>query len=331
MIKLIEIKSPEETGRYAAPALPPFDARLFTRQAPDAHWIALDGDGRVRARASLWWTDTAPLPPHRLGVIGHFASDDAGATKEMLDHACRELQQRGCTLAVGPMDGNTWRRYRLLTERGPEPVFFLEPDNPDEWPHWFSAAGFAPLATYFSSVCNDLSIEDPRIPRITGRLEGEGVRLRSINPDDFTNELRRIYDVSRESFKANFLYTPIGEIEFLAQYEPVRSHVRPELVLLAEQSERVVGFAFGLPDLAQAERGVNVDTAILKTLAVRPGRAGAGLGGVLMAHFHRAARQLGFQRVIHALMHESNSSLNLSGRYAKPFRRYMLWARVLNR
>jgi hypothetical protein len=33
--------------------------------------------------------------------------------------------------------------------------------------------------------------------------------------------------------------------------------------------------------------------------------------------------------VIHALMHESNNSLNLSGHYARPFRRYALFARDL--
>ena len=36
--------------------------------------------------------------------------------------------------AVGPLDGSTWRRYRLVTERGVEPPFFMEPDNPDDWP-----------------------------------------------------------------------------------------------------------------------------------------------------------------------------------------------------
>jgi predicted N-acetyltransferase YhbS len=70
-----------------------------------------------------------------------------------------------------------------------------------------------------------------------------------------------------------------------------------------------------------------VDTVVLKSLAVLPGRAGAGLGGLLMARCHEAASALGFRRVIHALMHESNVSLNLSGHYAKPFRRYTLYAR----
>ena len=54
-----------------------------------------------------------------------------------------------------------------------------------------------------------------------------------------------------------------------------------------------------------------------------------GLGNLLMARCQEAARALGFRRVIHALMHETNHSLKLSSRYAKPFRRYTLFARRL--
>ena len=329
MMKLVEIKSPEELGRYPAPTLPLFDAQTLARHTPDAHWLALDDGGQVSGRASLWWKETAPHPQYRLGVIGHFAAADENSTKLLLDHACAELARRGSTLAVGPMDGNTWRRYRLLTERGFEPAFFLEQDNPDDWPGWFAKARFTPLASFFSAMNSDLSVEDPRLPRTVERLERGGVRLRRLNPCDFAGELRRIHAVSRVSFKGNFLYTPISEDEFLAQYEPIRTYVRPELVLLAEHADRPVGFVFGIPDLAQAKRGASVDTVIVKTVATLPGRAYAGLGNVLVARCQQEARALGFRRAIHALMHESNNSLNLSGHYANPFRRYTLFARTL--
>jgi predicted N-acetyltransferase YhbS len=247
----------------------------------------------------------------------------------VLEAACNELKARGCSICVGPMDGNTWRRYRLLTERGAEPTFFLEPDNPDDWPGFFQAANFAPLATYFSAMNNDLTVEDPRVARAMERLEGEGVRLRPLKPENFVDELRRIYAVSRTAFQENYLYAPIEEAEFLAQYEPIRAHVVPELVIMAEQQGEPVGFVFSIPDLAQAKRGQRVDTVILKTVAVMPGRRCAGLGNVLVSQCQQAARALGFRRVIHALMHESNNSLNLSARYAKPFRRYVLYARKM--
>ena len=47
---------------------------------------------------------------------------------------------------------------------------------------------------------------------------------------------------------------------------------------------------------------------ILKTLAVDPSVRGLGLGGALMDLAQRSARELGFRRAIHALIHDSNVS-----------------------
>jgi len=329
MSVLKQIQLPAEYDTRDVSSLPPFDSQLLVQHAADAHWIVSDSTGRVTAHASLWWKNVPAHPLHQLGLVGHFAAADRKPAGELLSHATSELARHGCTLAVGPMDGSTWRRYRLLTERGSEPSFFLEPDNPDEWPHWFRACGFSPLAIYFSSLTSDLLTEDSRIPRTVARLQQQGVHWRPLNLDRFLDELRHIYAVSRVSFQTNFLYTPITEAEFLAQYERIRAHVRPELVLLAKHEGQPVGFVFAIPDLARAKRGA-IDTVILKTVAVLPGRAYAGLGNVLVAQCHNAARRLGFRRAIHALMHETNNSLNLSAHYAKPFRRYTLFAREIN-
>lgn len=329
MVKVLRVTELGETAFATHEALPPFKAATqCAAQRADAHLVVVR-DEIVMARCSLWWTMVPPVPGEIPGVLGHFGAVDEAAALELLPAACAQLRRNGCTRVIGPMDGNTWRRYRLLTERGSEPTFFLEPDNPDVWPRWFAAAGFTTLATYFSGLNDDLSVSDPRLPRTWARLEAAGVRLRSLNPKDFIAELQRIYAVSAASFRENYLYTPISEAEFLAQYEAIRPHVRPELVLLAERDSAPVGFVFGIPDLAQAQRGEPVDTVVLKTVAVLPGRSQAGLGNVLVAHCQEAARALGFRRVIHALMHETNNSLNLSGHYAKPFRRYALFTRDL--
>ena len=329
MVKLLFLDPSEIPGLPVQhPRLPPFDPGLCAAHGCDAHAMVMRG-GTVAARCSLWWSEAPPFPGHKPGVIGHFAALDASSSLELLDAACMELARRDCTLAVGPMDGNTWRRYRLLTGRGPEKPFFLEPDNPDEWPDFFEKAQFAPLARYFSALNGDLSVEDPRMPRTMDRLARAGLTLRTLRADDFTGELRRIYAISRESFQNNFLYTPISEEAFIAQYEPLRAHIIPGLVIFADHGKQPVGYIFAIPDLAQAARGEVVDTAVLKTVAVLPGRMNAGLGSLLVARCQQAVRELGFRRVIHALMHESNNSLNLSGHYARPFRQYTLYSRPL--
>ena len=281
------------------------------------------------AEAGLWWTEVPSLPGEKLGVIGQFSASGPDATRGLLDRAAKELAAQGCTLAVGPMDGNTWRRYRFVTEPGDEPAFFLEPTNPPEWPQWWQLAGYATLATYTSTVADDLQRQDPRVAAVAERLRAAGVVIRPLSLVQFRDELTRIYDVSIASFQENYLYTPLPADAFLGQYLPLQSRVVPELVLIAEMGSRPVGYVFAVPDLAQAARGQRVDTFIVKTLAVRPGRACAGLGAWLLAEVHQAARTLGYQRAIHALMHESNRSRNLSAHYARTIRRYALFSKSL--
>ena len=60
------------------------------------------------------------------------------------------LAAAGCTFAVGPMNRNTWGAYRLIVERGEEPLFFSEPDNPDDWPDHWLRADFETVGEYSS-------------------------------------------------------------------------------------------------------------------------------------------------------------------------------------
>jgi GNAT superfamily N-acetyltransferase len=303
------------------------DRRLH---GPDCHLVVLDG-GSLVARCSCWWHGTAPIDGGRLGVVGHYAASDAASAARLLSRACSLLADAGCTTAAGPMDGNTWRRYRFIVERGPEPPFFLEPDNPDDWPAHWTASGFSPLAHYTSAMNDDLHIEDPRTADALPRLRSHGIRIRPFDPSRADDELHRMFRLSTAAFSGNFLYSPLSEEEFMLQNRAVLPFVRPELVLLAEKDAEPAGFMFALPDALQARRGEAIDRVILKTVAVEPAFTGMGLGGALMDLVQRAARQLGFRRAIHALVHERNVSRRISDRYAHTIRRYALFARALDR
>ncbi|MGE0128395.1 MAG: N-acetyltransferase family protein [Blastocatellales bacterium] len=308
---------------------PLFDPKDLERHQPDEHWLLTSSDREAIGHCSLWSRNVPVFPGHRLGLIGHYAARDGEAAQRLLSHACARLAASGCTLAVGPMDGSTWRRYRFISERGVEPSFFLEPDHPGDWLRQFHNEGFTTLAEYSSALNTDLRRQDERVARAAERLTDAGVSIRQLRPEDFEGELRRIYSVASISFARNFLYTPIVEAEFIAQHRMLQAYVRPELALIAEREDRTVGFLFALPDWSQAQRGQAINTVIIKTVAALPGREFAGLGNVLVARCHAVAGDLGYARAIHALMSEANNSRNLSGRYAQPMRRYVLLARRL--
>ncbi|MEM7681240.1 MAG: N-acetyltransferase [Planctomycetota bacterium] len=236
---------------------------------------------------------------------------------------------------VGPMEASTWRPYRFVVdwntaqEERERPAFLFEPTHPRRYVEEWREAGFTPVATYLSSWCPDTAVRDPRMQRVNQRLHRTGVCTRPMALDRFEAELSAVHALSLEAFAQNPFYTPISRQAFIDLYTPVRHQIAPELVLLAEHQDGLAGYVFATPDAAQAARGEAIDTLIVKTVAVRPGRAYAGLGQWLVEQVQLAGHAMGLRHAVHALMHESNASTRLSEHYAKPFRRYALFGRPL--
>jgi len=228
------------------------------------------------------------------------------------------------------MDGNPWRRYRFVTEQGSEPAFFLEPQNPPEWPQQFLSAGFSPLASYVSALNCDLSREDLRLSKAEARLRFLGVALRSLRPGEVETYLSRIHRVCCVAFRNNYLYTELSQDDFFRQYEKLLPALYPELLIVAEQRSETVGFLFAVPDLLRTAHGLLLDTFIIKTVAILPRRELAGLGSLLVGRAQQIGVQMGFRRCIHALMQTRNMlARNISDAYATPMRRYTIYSQDL--
>jgi len=330
MVNIFAVESADARAHFCSMAgLSTLTPEMVERSHADAHWILDEGDGTY-ARCSLWWTHAPSVPGQKIGLIGHYAACDAEAAWHLLQFACEELARQGCTLAVGPMDGSTHRRYRLLTERGTEPLFFLEPDNPDDWPEHFTGSGFSPLANYYSALQVGIERTDPHASALAEQFAGEQVAIRTFDAALFDEEVKRIYRVVAASFQRNLLASPIAEEEFLEQNRALQPYVRPELVLLAERADKPVGFVFALPDWLQAQRGEPINTVIVKTLAVHPDYSRRGLATLLTGRLREIAHDLGYTRAIHALMHERNISRHMSEiNRGRIIRRYTLYARNL--
>ncbi len=284
-----------------------------------------DSQGITRASCCLWWGDGTPgHGDSRPGFIGAYDVRDDQSAADLLTKAEDQLRAEGCDTLIGPMDGDTWHAYRFVTESSDREPFFLEPQNPAAWPIQFQAAGFTELARYSSSEL-DLtpSAETEVLTKVEKRLADKGVTIREFDPSRFDEELQHIYEVSVASFSDNFLYTPISFSEFSVMYGKIRPLIVPALTILAESPDRCpAGFAFAYPD---------GETLIVKTLAVVPDRRLAGLGNLLVSRVHDAGRTAGFTSAIHALQHESNSSLKITSRHgAEKFRSYSLLVKKLS-
>ena len=305
--------------------------------APQALGCLWRGDAVV-ARGSLWWGGAgfdlriaglgdggdAAESSQRVGRLGGLESAETEAAVTFLHQACDALRQRGCTLALGPMDGSTWQNYRCATNWNHGPPFWGEPQTDPRWVDWFTQAGFTPVARYESRLCPELT--QTHAPR-RRRQTPAPVRLSSAQGVAVDALLPQVYRLVMASFRRQPFFQPLPEELFIQHLRPLLTQADPALIQLAWDGDRLVGIVLALPDLlAPADRR----RLIIKTLAIVPGRAYAGLGTALLEATHQAGFAQGYRQAIHALMHRHNPSLNLSRRYSQPFRDYGLMGKVLD-
>jgi len=267
------------------------------------------------------WTENTPLlDGSKIATIGgcHFSNAKEGV--ELLQYTANYLL-RSFSNVVGPMNGNTWLDHRLVTFSDGSPPFILEPSTPLDWVNIFQEAGFSILSRYSSSRIKLSSTKNEKLERLSHRLQSKGVSIRPLNPNTFQKDLSAIYELSSETFKHNFLYTDLAKSTFLEKYESSREHLDPELILLAEKDNELVGFVFCYPDPS--------GTLIVKTLASHPSKGVAGIGNILVEQVQQVAYSKGYKQAIHALQFDDNSSLKITSRYDPDvLRRYALLAKT---
>lgn len=269
----------------------------------------INGDGAELAI----FRDGPSLDGARTAALGAFACETPEAGARLIREAMEQLKAEGLEAVLGPMDGSTWGKHRLVVESDGRPPFLMEPQNPAQYVDAFEQSGLKIVSRYVSAV-------RPADVAVSGSESPKGLRLRDFDPGKAEEELTRIHALSLEAFAANIFYQPISLEAFLASYRPVLKAVDPELVLLAEdEAGELKAFLFAIPNLVEGPKPTSV---ILKTYASRV----KGGGSMLANAFHERAKKRGYSDVIHALMHESNLSATHSGNTGgHVFRRYALW------
>ena len=285
-----------------------------------AVFVAVDGDrplARVIARESPQLRDGNGRP---IGMLGFFeAFDHPEASTAVLRQGVDWLHTRGIAQIVGPMDGDTWHRYRVNVGPFERPPFPLEPWNPRYYASLWERAGFRALESYSSKWIDDVAGLLPGLEAGVTRSESRGVRIRGLDPARLQAELSVVHEISSEIFSDAFLYTPISREEFLAMYQGVERMLDPRLVVFAVDPDgRDVGFVFAYADKAQG-------AVHYKTIGVRAEWRRAAVAAALSHHVYSSAIAQGLRAGNHALMRDDNRSQALDQGLGDVFRRYVLY------
>ena len=306
-------------------------------------WVAYD-DRAVVARCVA-----RHAPASDTGTIGFFESvNDVEICRALLNTAEQWLRDRGADRVRGPMDGDTWQRYRWAVPPLTEPSFLKEPWNPPYYPDLWEACGYAVTDRYTSSLIRNPAATAEALAPFRRRTERQGYTFRPFNLATWQSELECLYHLSTAIFAGNQHYSAIDLETFIRLYDDARPLIVPSLCqFCCDPKGEVVGFFFSYPDVAAAVRSMRGRRDVLaklrflwrrrdarrvcvKSLGSLPRHHGTGIGPALMAVACSEIARLGFDEALMCLMHEDNDSRRLDGGQSEPFRQYALFEKALS-
>jgi len=250
--------------------------------------------------------------------------------EQLFNKVFEELKKEGIETIIGPLNGTTWNTYRYVTEKGSRKQFLLEPWNEDYSVSLFEKLDFKHLAGYISTVMEGMNSDgrknlNKKIEKLKKFDYYEDIRVESAENKDLLTVLNKVYDLTVEAFKNNFLYSELEREIFLKMYLSYEDKIIKKFFKMLYLRDELIGYVFGIPDYTELGYKGKIDTIILKTIAVSPEYNGKGMGYILINSLIEEAEKEGYENVIYALMHESNVSKNIGLLLGNMLRRYTLF------
>jgi len=265
------------------------------------------------------------------GFFGFFETiEDRAVAEALLVKARQWVTERGARFLRGPVNPSTNYECGMLVEGFDRSPMVMMTYNPEYYPALMDQIGLRKAMDLLAYLSNAHKIEMEKIERIAEKvLKKSGVRVRPINMKDFSAEVERVWDVYCKAWIRNWGFVPMSREEFIAMGKEMKQILKPDLVLLGEVGDRVVGFALALPDVNYALKpagGKLFPTGLLKILyhqrlikSVRVLALGvveeyrtSGVAAAFYATLVRNARRLGFGDCEMSWILEDNVLMNRS-------------------
>ena len=304
-------------------------------------------DGRVVGRIAAI-LDRAHNRYHgeEAGFFGFFeCEEDPDAARALLECARAWVAARGARLLRGPVNPSTNYECGMLVEGFDLDPMVMMTWNPPYYPKLMEQAGLVKSKDLLAYLSNANTIGTGKIDRVAEKAKStNGVRIRPINMKSFQADVERVWEVYGEAWARNWGYVPMSREEFFQMGKEMKMILKPELVLIGEVGDKVVGFALALPDVNQALKragGSLFPTGLLKILyyqrliknvrvlalgVVEEYRA-SGLAAGFYATLVRNARKLGFGDCEMSWILEDNVLMNrsLEAMGAKRYKTYRIY------
>ncbi len=175
--------------------------------------------------------------------------DDPEVARALLDAAASWGRERGMTALRGPVNLSLNEECAFLLEGFDSPPVIMMPYNPPYYLKLMEDCGLAKaMDLYAYAITRDVKLP-PKVEEILREIRKKSsITVRAVNMKDLKGEAEKFKYVYNNAWEKNWGFVLWTEKEMDHMVQNLKALADPNIILLAEDRGRPVGFGFGLPN-----------------------------------------------------------------------------------
>jgi len=209
-----------------------------------------DPVGRISAHISHTHND---YQKEKTGFFGFFdCIDDYTVAERLLQTAAEWVQGKGMDRLRGPANFTTNHEVGLLVDGFDRPPVIMMTYNYKYYATFIEKFGFAKVMDLYAYYTDDQNPTPERVVRVMERAKKRsGCTVRHVDFSKFDDEIALIKGIYNGAWADNWGFVPLTEEEFDFAAKDMKQIADEDLILIAEDEGRPVGFLMALPDFNQ--------------------------------------------------------------------------------
>lgn len=236
-------------------------------------WLLYDNKNKLCGRIMSIINHTSQdFHQDQCGFFGFFECiQDKSAFKLLLETASHHLKKEGLSQMRGPVNPSTNYECGVLIKGFEDAPQIMMPYNFSYYPIFFKELGYTKAMDLLSyKIKADFKMPEI-IKKISARVEKSArISYRPINKKDWSNEVKKLYEIYNSAWAKNWGFIPMSKEEFIHISNDLKMVIDERLVLFAEVAGKPAGFIIALPDYNQIflniPNGKLLPTGIFKLL-----------------------------------------------------------------
>jgi hypothetical protein len=167
----------------------------------------------------------------------------------LFEAAAGWLRERDRTKLLGPLSFSIYDEVGLLVQGFDSLPSMFQSHNPPYYQELLSDLGFRKTFDFYALAITKRLELAPLEAKIAEILQGQGLRLTPLDPKELDRRREEVYELFNEAWSSNWSHVPLTRRQFDMVFEDLKLLLRPNLVKLMLDGDKLVAFTIVLPDL----------------------------------------------------------------------------------